>query len=448
MKQLNLLKKDNKKEVKKEVKPKRITAAKVVDDVGISIESFNSLVAMYKLRSYTGYEDPLRNYIMEQLDNMAVPYVIYNGNLIGLNHDNAPLLSAHMDMVNTDHHIVDKNKEYDYTFTITENYDIRIFRKNDDKEVQTSLGADDKNGVWIILELLKAGKPINFIFSHGEEGGCVGIKQVVSNVELAKDIEKKSKYALIVDRRNSSDIIGYGNSYCVALDDKLEEFSKANGYKFKKAHGLCSDADYISKLVECVNLSTGYYQAHSSSEFTNVKELVTTLNFVSLVVDEFVYSSVSGERMREFKKCGKPYSEHTEEKKETKETTNNMKGSDAYKNYINKIYGQPGSIKEYSPSKSTNELVSILAYSFSDVSADSSEDILDMGTCPMCGESLLMSTIDNDVDHETYKKAVLHRNVEYVCSECGESFYTLLEGDATLTKRERDIRRAQLDRIL
>ena len=448
MKQLNLLKKDNKKEVKKEVKPKSIAAAKVVEDVGISIESLNSLVAMYKLRSYTGYEDPLRNYIMEQLDNMAVPYVIYNGNLIGLNHDNAPLLSAHMDMVNTDYHIVDKSKIYDYNFTITENYDIRIFRKQEDKEVQTSLGADDKNGVWIILELLKAGKPINFIFSHGEEGGCVGIKQVVSNVELAKEIEKKSKYALIVDRRNSSDIIGYGNKYCVALDDKLEEFSKANGYKFKKAHGLCSDADYISKLVECVNLSTGYYQAHSSSEFTNVKELVTTLNFVSLVVDDFVYSSVSGDRMREFKACGKPYSEYTTEKKETKETKNNTKETSSYKDYLNKMYGQPGTVKEYSPSKSTNELVSILAYTYSDVTADNSEDILDMGTCPICGETLLMSTIDNDVDHETYKKAVLHRNVEYMCTECGEVFYTLPDGDATLTKREREIRRDQLDRAL
>jgi hypothetical protein len=226
-----------------------------------------------------------------------------------------------MDMVNTDrNHLGPKEDSViKPVFTIDEDTNIRIFRPRPDGDItQTSLGADDKNGIWIALLLLKRGVNINFIFSHGEECGCVGIKQVVADTDIAQQIEKAA-YALVIDRRNKDDIIGYGNDYCLALDDRLQKFAKDFGYGYTCAQGLCSDANHLSLLVETVNLSCGYYNAHSPSEYTNLSELVYCYNFVSQVISKFQFSSVSGERMRKFKKASKPYKTDAEIQKEQEE---------------------------------------------------------------------------------------------------------------------------------
>jgi hypothetical protein len=226
-----------------------------------------------------------------------------------------------MDMVNTDrNHLGPKEDSViKPVFTIDEDTNIRIFRPRPDGDItQTSLGADDKNGIWIALLLLKRGVNINFIFSHGEECGCVGIKQVVADTDIAQQIEKAA-YALVIDRRNKDDIIGYGNDYCLALDDRLQKFAKDSGYGYTCAQGLCSDANHLSLLVETVNLSCGYYNAHSPSEYTNLSELVYCYNFVSQVISKFQFSSVSGERMRKFKKASKPYKTDAEIQKEQEE---------------------------------------------------------------------------------------------------------------------------------
>lgn len=295
MKRLSLIKKE------KQIKTLELNTA--LKNLKLSRSAYDRLIEMYKLRSYTGYEDPMRQHIMTTLNELNIPYVLYNGNIIGLNHNKAPLLSSHMDMVNTNYYIQNPNSQLTLTEKIDTNYNIRMYNFKD----QTSLGADDKNGIWIILELLREGKDINFIFSHGEEGGCVGINQVISNSVIAKDIENKTTYCLVLDRSNSGDIIGYDNDYCVALDDKLESFAKENKFKYTTAHGLCSDANSLSKLIECVNLSVGYYQAHTSTEFTNLKELLNAKDFVNLILKNFKYETVSPERMRKFKKCSVPY---------------------------------------------------------------------------------------------------------------------------------------------
>lgn len=310
---------------------------------GITEDDYLMLLTLYKLRSYSGFEQPVRNYIEGLLTEWKIPYINLNGNIIGLNHKTSPIISAHMDMVNTDrNHLGPKEDSIpNAIFTIDDDTNIRIYRPLDNGDVrQTSLGADDKNGIWVALMLLKRGVNINFIFSHGEECGCVGIKQVVADAEIAQKIEKCA-YSLVIDRRNKNDIIGYENDYCLALDDRLENFAKQFGYEYKCAKGLCSDANHISLLNEVVNLSCGYYEAHSPTEYTNLSELIYCFKFVGTVINRFNFSSVSGERMRKFKKASKPYKTDAEIQKELEEA---KKKEEAEKN---RTYGSASKSESY-----------------------------------------------------------------------------------------------------
>ena len=273
-------------------------------------EAKELLKALYILRSYSGYEDPMRAFLANFLAEHNIPFINYNGNILGFNHPGAPLFSAHMDMVNTEGYKLRSGETSveNGIFTLDEKTNIRLYRDKE-KKVQTSLGADDKNGIWVILMLLKEGREINFAFCHSEECGGQGSEQIISDKECGEFISG-CRYGVIIDRRNKGDIIGYGNSYCLAMDDRLEAFSDEMSFGYKKAHGSVSDADRFSKLVECVNLSCGYYEPHTSREYTNLNELWNTYNFCFEMLDHFVYKSVSATRMQEFKKCTSPYSKY------------------------------------------------------------------------------------------------------------------------------------------
>ena len=258
------------------------------------------LKGLYLLRSYSGYEDPVRNYITQCLDQLHIPYVNYNGNILGFNYPGRPLFSAHMDMINTEGYILSPGEiAVDGFFTVDSKTNIRLYRDEEHKR-QTSLGADDKNGIWTILTLLKNGQDINFAFCHSEEVGGTGSQQVISNTKLAEFIEG-CQYGIVIDRRNEWDIIGYNNKYCLALDDRLAAFAKDNGFKFTPANGSCSDADKFSRILECVNLSCGSYEAHTSKEYTNLNELWNTYLFCKKMLESFQYKSVSEKRMKKFK---------------------------------------------------------------------------------------------------------------------------------------------------
>lgn len=258
------------------------------------------LKGLYLLRSYSGYEDPVRNYITQFLDQLHISYVNYNGNIIGFNHPGRPLFSAHMDMVNTEGYLLSPGEiAVDGLFTVDSKTNIRLYRDEEHKR-QTSLGADDKNGIWAILTLLKNGYDINFAFCHSEEVGGTGSQQIIDNTKLSEFIAG-CQYGIVIDRRNEWDIIGYNNKYCLALDDRLTAFAKDNGFKFTPANGSCSDADRFSRILECVNLSCGYYEAHTSREYTNLNELWNTYLFCKKMLESFQYKSVSEKRMKEFK---------------------------------------------------------------------------------------------------------------------------------------------------
>jgi putative aminopeptidase FrvX len=156
-----------------------------------------------------------------------------------------------------------------------------------------NLGADDKNGIWIILRLLKANPDLNFVFSTAEETG--------GNLHEIKCI-KKASFAIVLDRRGSSDVIGVHNDYCDQdFYDAVLKIGKAYGYK--EDVGVFSDADHISTIINCVNISVGYYNAHTTKEYTVVDELVNAARFAY----HLILSKKLGTFKRSIKKRSKWY---------------------------------------------------------------------------------------------------------------------------------------------
>ena len=217
------------------------------------------LIDLYKIRSPSGQEREIKEYVEDFLKREKIKYNIDKYNQIFYLKKNTPLICAHMDTV-----------ELEPSTEFYMEYGGRILGK------ESFLGADDKNGVWILLNLIKIFKnSISFIFSTEEESMKMNIASIFDNRKILDSI----KYCLVFDRRDGGDIIGTRNGYCNEdLENDIAEIGKE--FKYKPASGIVSDCDAISTYgIPCVNLSCGYYKAHTKKEYTILKELIRSYKF-------------------------------------------------------------------------------------------------------------------------------------------------------------------------
>lgn len=134
------------------------------------------------------------------------------------------------------------------------------------------IGGDDRAGVIGIIELIKRGYRPHILFTDGEEVGGIGAE------EASKALRKESKevrFLIELDRKGSTDACFY--------DCNNKKFIKyIEGYGFKKKYGIFTDISILMPAwnIAGVNLSIGYYNAHSSSEFIKLDELFETVNKV------------------------------------------------------------------------------------------------------------------------------------------------------------------------
>lgn len=187
--------------------------------------------------------------------------------LIYMKKGNKVMLSAHLDQVETNGKCVHIYKQGDNIIGYNKYWE------------RTNLGADDKNGVWVILKLLQAGYNFDFVISEGEEVGCIGIEKLEKRLP-----ESTAEIAIVIDRRKGDEVLKGGGSdvYCSTLAQSISNFFKG---AFKVTTGSISDTRVICKYMESVNISAGYYGAHTSTEFTNFKELENIKNCIERIVD-------------------------------------------------------------------------------------------------------------------------------------------------------------------
>ena len=226
----------------------------------------DALKKMYTIHSPSGKEDNLADYLISVLNRFQIPHFRGEQGEIYNITPNRPLICAHMDQV--------QREMCDFTIQH------HNFIYGMGGHQQAGLGADDKNGVWIALNLILRHN-VSFVFSTMEE---VGRMTDGFMSKLGKDVTDNIPYALIFDRKGSGDIIGVKNEYCmIDFQDDIAEIGKDFGYA--PAVGVWSDCDHISKYVPCVNLSCGYYAAHTNGEYTNVNELINALDFGNKILE-------------------------------------------------------------------------------------------------------------------------------------------------------------------
>lgn len=133
------------------------------------------------------------------------------------------------------------------------------------------LGADCTTGVWIMMEMIRAGVEGRYIFHRAEEDGALGSKYIAMHTP---DILKGIDAAVAFDRKGATDVITHqgGQTASVAFAQSLADIL-GNDYK-PSSLGMFTDTKSYAHLVpECTNISVGYAHAHSKEESQNLTHL-------------------------------------------------------------------------------------------------------------------------------------------------------------------------------
>jgi hypothetical protein len=170
------------------------------------------------------------------------------------------MLVAHLDTVHKD-----KCKNINYTFLKDKSKDRMITKLSSPQ----GIGGDDRCGVILILSLLyNTNVRPSILFTCGEEIGGLGAREFTRTI---KDIN--DNFIIEFDRKGCNDVVRYSDD-SMELTKALEEFG------FKTSYGSFSDISIIAPHygVSAVNLSSGYYNAHTVSEYVVLEDMEDILN--------------------------------------------------------------------------------------------------------------------------------------------------------------------------
>lgn len=236
------------------------------------------LKQLYAIPSKSGMEARIKSFILDYLKELDLLVETDDfGNLFitkGVA-DIYPCVTAHLDEVHTVEHR-----------TIVEEGD--ILYAVDEQGGRVGLGADDKNGVWIILNLLRelpVLKVALFIEEErvGEVAGCRGSKA------CSLDRFDNVAYILAVDRKGDSEVVVGGKGGIQLCDEDFAPKSIMAQYGYSCVDGGRTDVVALKERglkPPCCNISCGYYNAHKDEEYTDFTHLCKAYNFVRAWVQE------------------------------------------------------------------------------------------------------------------------------------------------------------------
>ena len=181
------------------------------------------------------------------------------------------IFAAHLDTVSKDY------------VTVTHVFDGDLI-KTDGK---TTLGADDKAGITVLLWMIKNNVPGLYYFFIGEEVGCIGSGKAAKSMDFShinpvpKSGFYKGNYDRIIsfDRRDVGSVITFQSSSRCCSDDFADalcrELNQTRKMSYKKdTGGVYTDSAEFTHLVpECTNVSVGYYKEHTTNESQDIIHL-------------------------------------------------------------------------------------------------------------------------------------------------------------------------------
>lgn len=135
------------------------------------------------------------------------------------------------------------------------------------------LGGDDGTGVWLCLELIKAGVPGLYIFHRAEEVGGQGSAYIANKTpELVRGYER----AIAFDRKDDWSIITHQSGVRTCSEAFAKDLAKelSMGHRPDSTGAFTDTANYDTIIPECTNLSVGYHNAHSARENQEIDYLL------------------------------------------------------------------------------------------------------------------------------------------------------------------------------
>ena len=236
------------------------------------------LKRLYSIYSPSGKEQKMMtflcSYIKQLPGNISVSKDKF-GNLYVIKGEaeTYPCLVSHIDQVSHCNHSKD--------FKAVETREV-IFGYSPKHKRFENLGADDKSGVFICLECLKRYDPMKVVFFREEETGCRGSSEAV--MSFFDDV----RFVIQPDRKGNSDLIT-NIGYSDLCSEGFMEAIEPEKWGYMEENGLMTDILTLKEKgleVSCLNVSCGYYNAHTDEEITVKKDLMKSLLFVEHIIED------------------------------------------------------------------------------------------------------------------------------------------------------------------
>lgn len=149
------------------------------------------------------------------------------------------------------------------------------------------LGGDDKCGIFIALKVAETLRdmPMKVLFTVQEETGCNGVKFFVkNNAEWLEDV----KYSLTIDRRDYCHLLWSQRGVRSCSDNFAAEVMYQGiraGIPVKLEDGGSADVVTLRDYVpNAINMSAGYYKAHTSDEYIVPSQVDKIVGWVKNIV--------------------------------------------------------------------------------------------------------------------------------------------------------------------
>lgn len=235
------------------------------------------LKRFYGINSKSGHEGAIKEFFIAQFAGLELVVEEDSfGNVFitkGIA-DSYPCVTAHFDEVHatTERNIV---VDGDLIYAV------------DNQGERVGIGADDKNGLWIISHLLQTKQVLKVALfvqeeRDGEMPGCRGSR--ACSLAFFDDV----RYILAVDRKVNNEVVTVGKGNIRLCDNDFIPNDLLQKYSYMCVDGGRTDVVALKERglhVPCCNISCGYYNAHKPEEYSVFTHLENSLAFVSDIID-------------------------------------------------------------------------------------------------------------------------------------------------------------------